>query len=145
MSIFLYDTCIFSRFSVRRLRLIEYMYVLYLLLAQQPLSVKACLYHLAGVGFQWLFWFTPHSRIVSPTYGGTVYLGLEPLMGMLLIVRVDNDDEYAILSEGMSKFCMWFNRQRRIYDFVVRQNQTILNIKTIKRCIQFYLTECVEF
>ena len=58
------------------------LYILLLfLMAQQPLSVKACLHHLWG----WLsmtFWITPHSRIVSPTYG-TVYLGLEPMTGML--------------------------------------------------------------
>ena len=30
------------------------------------------------------FWITPHSRIVSVTYGGTVYLGLEPMTSMLL-------------------------------------------------------------
>ena len=30
------------------------------------------------------FWITPHSRIVSPTYGGTVYSRLEPITGMLL-------------------------------------------------------------
>ena len=29
-------------------------------------------------------WITPHSRIVSPTYSGTVHLGLEPMTGMLL-------------------------------------------------------------
>ena len=25
------------------------------------------------------FWITTHSRIVSPTYGGAVYLGFEPM------------------------------------------------------------------
>ena len=52
-------------------------------LVQQPLSVKPCLYHLWG----WLsvtYGLPPHSRIVSPTYGGTVHLGLEPITGMLL-------------------------------------------------------------
>ena len=34
-------------------------------LAQQPLSVKACLYHLWGLAFSDL-WITPHSRIVNP-------------------------------------------------------------------------------
>ena len=62
----------------------DYRYDLLLLLAQQPLSVKACLYDLLG----WLSVTyglpTPHSRIVSPTYGGTVYLGLEPMTGMVL-------------------------------------------------------------
>ena len=51
-----------------------------LLLAQQPLSVKACLpVPLVGLAFSDLLIFS-HSRIVSPTYGGTVHLGLEPLM-----------------------------------------------------------------
>ena len=36
-----------------------------------------------GFGFQWLIW-SPHSRILSPTYGDTVHLGLEPMTGMLL-------------------------------------------------------------
>ena len=30
------------------------------------------------------FWITPHSRIVSPTYGDTVYLEIEPMTSMLL-------------------------------------------------------------
>ena len=30
------------------------------------------------------YWITPHSRIVSQMYGGTIYLVLEPMMGMLL-------------------------------------------------------------
>ena len=29
-------------------------------------------------------WITPHSRIVSPTYAGTVHFGLEPMTSMLL-------------------------------------------------------------
>ena len=49
--------------------------------AQQPLSVKGNLYHLWG-------WLSVTFRLppiaVSPTYGGTVYLRLEPMMGMLL-------------------------------------------------------------
>ena len=36
-----------------------------------------------GLGFQWLIDST-HSRIVSPTYGDTVHLGLEPMAGLLL-------------------------------------------------------------
>ena len=52
-------------------------------LAQQPLSVNACLYPL--VKWAWLsLIYCYHSRIVSPTYGGTVYSGLEPMTGMLL-------------------------------------------------------------
>ena len=52
-------------------------------LAQQPLSVKACLYPL--VKWAWLsVTYCYHRRIVSPTYGGTVYSGLEPMTGMFL-------------------------------------------------------------
>ena len=38
---------------------------------------------LAGLAYN-DFWITPYSRIVSPTYGGMVYLGLEPMADMLL-------------------------------------------------------------
>ena len=38
----------------------------------------------SGLGFQWLIDSPPHSRIFSPTYGGAVYLGIEPITGMLL-------------------------------------------------------------
>ena len=55
---------------------------LLLLLTQQPLSVKAFLYPLVSLASGDL-WITPHSRIVSPTPGGTVHLGLEPIIGML--------------------------------------------------------------
>ena len=52
-------------------------WTLLLLLAQLALSAKACLYHYL---WAWLssvtYWF-PHSRIVSPTYGGTVQSGLK--------------------------------------------------------------------
>ena len=52
-------------------------------LAQQPLSVKACLYPL--VKWAWLsVTYCYHSRIVSPTYDGAVYSGFEPMTGMLL-------------------------------------------------------------
>ena len=44
----------------------------------QGLPVPTC-----GLGFQWLI-DSPHSRIVSPTYDGAVYLGIEPMTGMLL-------------------------------------------------------------
>ena len=55
--------------------------LLHLLLAQQPVnSAKACLYHLA---FSDLL-FSPHIRIVSPTYKGIVYLGLETMTYMFL-------------------------------------------------------------
>ena len=37
---------------------------------------------LVGLAFSDLL--IPHSRIVSPTYGGTVHAGLEPMTGMLL-------------------------------------------------------------
>ena len=53
------------------------------LVAQQPLPVKACLYPL--VKWAWIsVTFCYRWRIVSPTYGGTVYSGLEPMMGILL-------------------------------------------------------------
>ena len=63
-------------------------------LVQQPLSVKACLYHLWG----WLsvtygsphLWIT-HSRIVSPTYGGTIHMVLEPMTVMCCYVVRVND------------------------------------------------------
>ena len=50
------------------------------------MSVKACLYPLVGFGFQSISHLIPppHSRIVSPTYGGAVNLGVEPMTGMLL-------------------------------------------------------------
>ena len=57
--------------------------ILLLLLAQQPLPVKACLYPLV----KWArlsVTFCYRSRIVSPRYGNTVYSGLEPMTGMLL-------------------------------------------------------------
>ena len=56
-------------------------------LAQQPLSIKACL-PLVGLPFSDLL-ISLHSRIVSPTYGGTVHSGLEPMTGMFF-VRVDD-------------------------------------------------------
>ena len=50
-------------------------------LAQQPLSIKVCLYHL--VAFSDLLLIT-HSRIVSPTYGGTVHSGFEHMTGIVV-------------------------------------------------------------
>ena len=50
-------------------------------MAQQPLTVKAWMYPTSGLSVT--YWFT-QSWIVSPTYGSTDHLGLEPMTGMLL-------------------------------------------------------------
>ena len=55
--------------------------VLLLWLNNRCRSRPACTTY--GLGFQWLI-DSPHSRIVSPTYGGAVYFGIEPMTGMLL-------------------------------------------------------------
>ena len=52
-------------------------------LVQQPMSVKACLYPLVGLAFSDKL-IPSHSSIVSPTYGGAVYLGIEHMTGMFL-------------------------------------------------------------
>ena len=58
-----------------------------LLLAQQPLSIRhrgeACHVKLLRLAFS-DFWITLHSRIVSPAYDRTVYLGLEPMTCMFV-------------------------------------------------------------
>ena len=45
----------------------------------QGLPVPTCRLWLSVIN-----WLPPYSMIVSPTYGGAVYLGIEPMTGMLL-------------------------------------------------------------
>ena len=65
--------------------IIEYkMYLLLLLwLNNRCRSSPVCT--ICGVGFQWLMDYPRIiSRIISPTYGGRVHLGLEPMMPVML-------------------------------------------------------------
>ena len=57
--------------------------LLLLLLAQQPLSEGLPVPLNLWAWLSVTYW-SPHSRIVSPTYGGTVHLGLKPMTSMML-------------------------------------------------------------
>ena len=84
-------------------------------LAQQPLPVKACLYPL--VNWAWLsVIYCYHSRIVSPTYGGTVYSGLEPMTGML----VRNSNYYF-------NFNRLWSSDELLYSRLIRSQTWLLN------------------